>query len=190
MIKRSLVFVTSNPHKSIEVANALRPYDISVKHHNVDIPEIQGDTIEQVVRDKVEQAYKIVKKPVIVDDAGIFFKGYKHFPGIYSRFIISALDFEGIFKLIKSGHKAYFVSYIAYKAAARSRPILFSGRCQGSLVNKIGGKRKNRMLYDNIFIPQGDDRTFAQMTTDEKQQYDHRSKAIKKFARYLSKPSI
>ena len=105
---------------------------------------------------------------------------------MYSRFIFASLDFEGLFKLIEQDQPAYFASFIAYKESAESEPQLFSGRCEGKLTTSIQGDLKPKMPYDNIFIPQGDTRTFAQMSVQEKQQYDHRSKAVRKFIEYLT----
>lgn len=185
MLMRTIVLVTSNPQKAKEIGAALQPFDVKVRRKAIDLPEIQADTLEKVIIDKVEKAYAIVQQPVIVDDAGMFFSGVRHFPGVYSRFVFMSLGFAGLFKLITNQQPAHFASFIAYKKSARSAPQLFSGRCNGKLTTKIQGKLKPKMPYDNFFIPNGDTRTFAQMSIEEKQQYDHRSKAIRKFARYL-----
>lgn len=185
MPKKKLIFITSNPQKAIEVGQALEPYGIHIERRDIDIPEIQTNKLEEVIRDKVNKAYALVKQPVIVDDAGIFFKGYTDFPGVYSRYMFIALGFRGMFKLIEEGQAAYFASFIGYKADANAEPRIFSGRCAGTLTTNIKGKRKKKMPYDNIFIPNGDTRTFSQMSIAEKQQYDHRSKAVRKFAQYL-----
>lgn len=185
-----LIFITSNPQKAIEVAHALQPYGIDIVCKDIDIPEIQSNKLEYVIRDKAEKAFQLVQRPVIVDDAGIFFKGYGHFPGVYSRFIFMALGFRGLFRLIDEGQSAYFASFIGYKAADNTPVHIFQGRCTGTLTTRIRGKRKKKMPYDNIFIPDGDTRTFSQMSITEKQQYDHRSKAVAKFARYLQTQSV
>lgn len=181
-----IVLVTSNPQKAKEIAFALRPYQIRVRRRAVDIREIQADALETVIKNKVEQAYALVRRPVIVDDAGMFFVGYRHFPGVYSRFVFMSLGFAGLFKLIQPGQLAYFASFIAYKASASEPARLFSGRCRGKLTKHIKGQLKRKMPYDNFFIPNGDTRTFAQMTVEDKQKYDHRSQAIRKFARFLT----
>lgn len=182
-----IILVTSNHQKAKEIQSAVKPYAIQIRRRAFDIPEIQADSLETVITHKVEYAYRLVRRPVIVDDAGIFFEGYKHFPGVYSRFMFMNLGFPGLFKLIQSNQSAYFASFIAYKGSAQDPPHLFSGRCRGKLTTRIRGTLKPKMPYDNIFIPNGDTRTFAQMTVDDKQRYDHRSKAIRKFARFLTK---
>lgn len=184
MSQRSVVLLTSNAQKAIEIGEALRPYDIKVIAKNIEVDEIQSTDIAEVVRDKVEKAYAIVKQPVIVDDTGIFFVGYNKFPGVLSRYAFMTLGFPGLFRLILPGQRAYFCSYIALKTSAKAKPVLFKGICRGRLIRELRGKRKKKMPYDNIFIPDGDTKTFSQLGVAGKQKYDHRSKAVRLFARY------
>jgi XTP/dITP diphosphohydrolase len=184
---KEIIVVTSNPQKALEINQALEKFGITAVRYNADLIEIQGLRIEDIIKYKVEQAYALVKKPVIVDDTGIFFAGFNHFPGAYCRYMFMALGFNGLFKLITLGQKAYFSSFIAYKASANSPVKLFNGKCHGTLITELRGQRKAKMPYDNIFIPKGDTRTFSQMSVADKQQYDHRSKAVRKLAHYLAK---
>lgn len=190
MKEQSLYVVTSNPQKAKEIKAALDVYNISVRLSTVDIPEIKDLSIERVVIDKAEKAYAHLRRPVLVDDTGIFFVGYQQFPGAYSKFAFQALGFKGLFRLVKPGQRAYFCSYIAYKYSAKVPPVLFRGFCRGQLITQLRGRRKKKMPYDNIFIPDGDTLTFSQMTIADKQRYDHRSKAVRQFARYYLKQRI
>lgn len=180
----SVTLVTSNHQKAYEIGEASRPYGITIKPRAIELDEIQALDIATVVTHKVEQAYALVQRPVLVDDTGIFFVGYNHFPGIFSRYAFLSLGFPGLFKLISTGQRAYFCSYIAFKVSAKAKPLLFKGVCHGRLIRSLRGQRKPKMPYDNIFIPDGDTKTFAQLGVVGKQRYDHRSKAVRKFARY------
>lgn len=185
-----LFVVTSNPQKAKEIKAALQGYGISIRTSAFDIPEIKDLSIERVVIDKAEKAFVHLRRPVLVDDTGIFFVGYQHFPGAYSKFAFQALGFKGLFRLFKPKQRAYFCSYIAYKYSAKVPPVLFRGFCRGRMITQLRGQRKKKMPYDNIFIPDGDTLTFSQMTIVGKQQYDHRSKAVRQFARYYLKQSV
>ena len=180
-----IYLVTSNISKYQEIKKALQKHDIKVKRINIDIPEIKSLNSEAVVTDKAFKAFKIVKKPVFVDDTGIFFKGYKDFPGMLSRFIFLTLGYTGIFKLIVNNHPAYFKSSVAYMDSNLKNPSVFTGFCHGKLIKKIKGARRQRMPYDNFFIPAGEKKTFAQLGIEGKQKHDHRSKAVNKLAKYL-----
>lgn len=182
--KHSVILVTGNQQKAFEIKRAVAQYGITVSHRSFDIPEIQAQTLEEVITNKVEQAYARIKRPVVVDDTGIFFQGYRHFPGVYCRFVFMNLGFKGLLKLMYPGQKAYFSSFLAFKGSAKEAPVLFNGKCFGTLTTTIRGVVKQKMPYDTIFIPKGDTRTFAEMGIEDKQRYDHRSKAVKKFAQY------
>lgn len=180
-----ITLVTSNHQKAFEIAHALRPYGIRIQTKAVELDELQSIDMARVVVDKAEQAYQAVRGPVLVDDTGIFFVGYHQFPGVLSRYAYMTLGFPGLFKLIQSGQRAYFCSYLAYKASARAKPVVFKGVCRGRLIRSVRGKRKTKMPYDNIFIPDSETKTFAQLGVTGKQRYDHRSKAVRKLATYL-----
>jgi len=183
----TIYLITSNISKYQEIKKVLANFSIKLKRIDIDLPEIKSLAPRQVVIDKVNKAYKIVKKPVIVDDTSLFFSGYNQFPGTISRFIFMTLGFSGIFKLIKNNHSAYFESYIAYLDKKSAVPHIFTGKCQGKLIKKILGKKRTKMPYDNIFIPLGETKTFAQLGVAMKQKYDHRTKAVIKLAKYLTK---
>lgn len=180
-----IYLVTSNASKYQEIKKILLRYDIIVKRKNIDLPEIKSLDPKEVTIDKAKKAFKIIKQPVFVDDTGIFFSNYKKFPGAISRFVFSTLGYKGIFRLIDNNQKAYFQTYIAYLDGKLKQPKIFIGTCRGKLIRKVAGRKRKKMPYDNIFIPDGEKRTFAELGMVGKQKYDHRSKAIKKLASFL-----
>lgn len=182
-----ITLITSNQQKAQEIKAALRNYNIVLRHQTIDIPEIKDLSIETVVRAKADLAFAQLRCPILVDDTGIFFNAYKNFPGAYAKFAYKTLGFKGLFRLIQPGARAFFCSYLAYKSSVSAPVQVFRGICRGRLIRQLRGKRKAKMPYDNIFIPDGDQLTFAQMSIAEKQCYDHRSKAVRQFARYYMK---
>lgn len=182
-----LYLITSNPSKYQEIKKVLSSSHIKVKRLDIDIPEIKSLDPQTVITDKIQKAFAIIKKPVMVDDTGIFFHGYKNFPGTISRFVFLTLGFKGIFKLITHHQPAVLKSYVGYLDKTLKKPKIFIGICRGKLIKKIKGPRRTKMPYDNIFIPDGEQKTFAEMGISGKQKYDHRSKAVRKLAKYLIK---
>lgn len=187
MSRAPLCLVTSNPQKAKEIQVALRQFGIDLAVSPMDIPEIKDLDLRQVVCAKADQAFTRLQRPVLVDDTGIFFVGYQNFPGAYSKFAFRALGWPGLFRLFRHHQRAYFCSYLALKERANQPPKLFRGVCTGRLVSERRGRPKRKMPYDSIFIPDGDTLTFSQMTIAGKQRYDHRSKAVRKLARYYLK---
>ena len=181
-MSKNIYLVTSNSSKYFEIKKTLNQQNISLQRIDFDIPEIKSEKIEEVIIDKTLKAYQKTKKPVITDDTGIFFSEYNNFPGTHSRFAYIGLGYKGIFRLLKNNNRAYFKTYIGYMDSSLKTPKLFSGMCKGRLIKKKLGKIRPKMPYDAIFIPDGSKDTFSQMGVENKQKYDHRSKAIKKFA--------
>lgn len=187
MPEKEICLVTSNPSKFSEITRTLNGSGIRATRVDYDIPEIKSDLIEEVVADKAEKALAYAKKPVIVDDTGIFFTHYNNFPGTHSRFVIMGIGFAGVFRLLKGNDRAYFRTMVAYMAPGIKEPELFSGTCRGRMLTRRRGRMRAKMPYDDIFIPDGADKTFSQMGVANKQKYDHRSKAVKKFAAWYAK---
>ena len=182
-----ITFVTSNKGKLKEVRGILSEFGIEVENVDMDIPEIKSFSQREIVREKARYAIKFLKKPLVVEDTGIYFKTYRNFPGTFSKFVFQSLGLKGILKLLKNEIRdAYFLSMVAYCEPGKE-PLLFEGKCEGIITKKVVGKVDKKLPYDSIFIPKGDKRTFSQMTKEEKARYSHRAKAFRKFAKWWLK---
>ena len=113
----------------------------------------------------------------MVEDAGFFIDQYHGFPGVYSAHVLQSLGLEGILKLMH-GHKergAEFQATIVLQI--ESDRIVSQGSCRGLISEEIRGK--GGFGYDPLFIPEdGDGRTVAELTGDEKKLFSHRGQAI------------
>ncbi len=79
---------------------------IALEHTDLGYPEVQGD-LEDVARYGATYAVKRLKKPVIVEDAGLFIKALKWFPGTYSSYVQDTLGNEGVLKLMSDIEDRY-----------------------------------------------------------------------------------
>ena len=80
--------VTSNSGKVEELSSILEPFGHSASQLNVECPEIQTSSLEEVVDFGLDWlASKNVQTPLIIDDAGVFVEALKNFPGVYSRYV-------------------------------------------------------------------------------------------------------
>ena len=97
---------------------------------------------------------------------------------------MKVLGNEGILKLMENitDRKAVFRSVFAYNHTGE-KPVLFIGESTG--VISFEEKGKNGFGYDPVFIPDGENRTFAEMNTSEKNSFSHRGKSLEKLIKFL-----
>jgi XTP/dITP diphosphohydrolase len=180
-------FVTSNKHKALE-AQAKLGKGFEVRQWDVECPEIQADTLEEVALASARYVIEkhAPKEAFILEDAGLFVDGLKGFPGPYSHYVHDTLDCKGILKLLDGvkgeGRKARFEAVLVYTVPGK-KPALFKGICRGKIAESQAGK--NGFGFDPIFVPDGETRRFAEMMPEEKGKYSHRGLALGAFANYV-----
>lgn len=185
------VFATHNKHKVSEISILLPP---SVKLFTLDdigcleeIPET-GNTLESNALEKAGFIYERYKCNCFADDTGLEVAALNGRPGVYSaRYAGEGKSAEdNIVKLLGemkgiADRSAIFKTVIVL--LLNGKPTLFEGSVKGSIaVEKMGEKGFG---YDPIFIPEGQHRSFAQMTLEEKNRISHRGEAVRKFIQYL-----
>ena len=182
-------FVTSNVHKFLEACSVLFEYKIAAAKLRVEAVEIQDDSLENIAKYSVQDAVKNCGLPVFVEDAGLFVEDLGGFPGSYSKYVYNTVGVKGILKLMKKieNRNAYFMSVIAF-GSPEKQPTCFVGKVKGTIsLQELG---TSGFGYDPIFMPsEGDGRTFAEMTTNEKNVYSHRAEALRKFAEWYCSSS-
>jgi XTP/dITP diphosphohydrolase len=180
----TLTFVTSNRHKFEEAERIAVKHDVELEHRDVPYIEIQADELEEIARPSAQQASALLRAPCFVEDAGLFIQALKGFPGPYSAYVFETIGNEGVLKLLKgiSDRKAEFQSAVGYCEPGK-KPEVFVGRVEGTIALEAKGDKG--FGFDPIFVPEeGDGRTFAEMSTDEKNKFSHRSRAIERFVKW------
>ncbi|OPY23377.1 MAG: Non-canonical purine NTP pyrophosphatase [Methanobacterium sp. PtaU1.Bin242] len=176
----SITFITGNPHKVKEARGILNNLGITLEHADLGYVEIQGN-LEDVARYGAKYAALRLGKPVIVEDAGMFIKALKWFPGTYSSYVQDTLGNKGILKLMSdvSDRYAEFRSVIGF-CTPKTEPEVFLGTVKG----RIGYEEKGEhgFAYDPLFYPEGYDKSFGELGRKEKNQFSHRRKSLEKFA--------
>jgi XTP/dITP diphosphohydrolase len=182
-----IYFVTGNKNKFEEAKAILKVKDIEIEQIDYDYTEIQVDDLEEIASYGAKCAFEFLGKPVIVEDSGLFIHALNGFPGPYSSYVHERIGNEGILKLMegKEDRMAMFKSVIAFCEGTRpgNNPITFTGIVHGKIVEEIRGDRG--FGYDPIFTPTN--RTFAEMTTQEKNKISHRWKAFEEFIEYVKR---
>jgi len=180
-----LYFVSGNIHKYLEIQSILKNKvtDVNIIFFKQNITEIQEETIEKIALDKSKSAYDILKKPIIIEDDGLFIKSLNGFPGQYSSYVFRTIGNKGIIKLLKGQkeREAFFTAVIVYNNGLVNK--IFTGQRKGVISTKItsGG-----WGYDPIFIPHKNDITFATLSDiNKKNQFSHRRIALDKLIKWL-----
>lgn len=184
MRNKKIWFGTKNKGKLEEVNAILNPYRITIEHLPMDKVEIQAETLEEVVRYCLENLE--FKKPLVIEDSGLFIESLNGFPGPYSRYVLDTINLPGILKLLKEveNREACFKSVIGFKED--SKVIVFKGCTRGKIAFEERGFFG--FGYDPIFIPDEEpsEKTFGELTLNSKNSFSHRAKSFKNFAEWLT----
>ncbi len=186
-----LVFATNNSNKLHEVQAMLDTIKLTtLKEINCteDIPEssltIKGNAIQ-----KVNYLTQYYSADGFADDTGLEIEALNGEPGVYSaRYAGEDKSAEANMNLVleklkgKSNKKARFVTVIALNL--NREQYLFEGICTGKITLEKRGEKG--FGYDPIFIPDGFNKTFAEMTIEEKASVSHRGKAVRLLIDFLN----
>ncbi len=176
----SITFLTGNKDKLREAQEILKGV-ISIVGKRIDLPELQSVEVKEVVRKKALDAYALLATPVITEDTGFFIgDDFNGFPGALIKHFHTSLADEGICKLA-GGMPAYVQAALAY-CDAQGVHIL-SGRVAGRVAKQPRGS--HGFGWDAIFIPEGSNKTFAEMKGEEKHAFSHRKRVLIKFSQWL-----
>lgn len=188
-----IVFATNNKHKLEEIKDILgKDFEIvslaEIGCHE-DIPET-GLTLEENARQKSTYIVEHYNHDCFADDTGLEVDALNGEPGVYSARYAEGTDHDSEANMCKLLSKMSNVK----DRTARFRTVIsliingvehqFEGRVEGRIATEKHGKEG--FGYDPIFIPEGYDKSFAELGEEVKNQISHRARAVKKLAEYLS----
>jgi XTP/dITP diphosphohydrolase len=188
-----LIFATNNAHKVSEIQKAIPAgYEVqSLKAAgiHVDIPE-PHETLEANASEKSGTILAMTGQNCFSEDTGLEVEALQGAPGVRSaRYAGDAASFADNVQLLlrnmegQANRKARFRTVISLRYQGHEH--LFEGICTGHITTEVKGE--GGFGYDSVFVPDGDTRTFAQMTLEEKNQYSHRAKAVAALFDFLAK---
>lgn len=186
-----ILFATNNAHKLTEVQAVLgdsytlvTPRDCGVTE---EIPETQP-TLEGNALQKARYLYERTGLDCFADDTSLEVEALGGAPGVHSaRYATDGHDFAANNRLLlqnlagEENRRARFRTVVALILGGRE--YLFEGVVEGQIIDRETGHEG--FGYDPLFRPDGYDRTFAQMTTEEKNAVSHRARAVRKLAAFL-----
>jgi XTP/dITP diphosphohydrolase len=176
-----LFFVTGNKGKLQEAEAIL---GMKLQNVSLNIDEIQDFDIENIVRNKAQSAYNLLKKPLIVDDGGVYFDAWNGFPGPMVKFLDKVGGVNLVLKMLKheTNRKIMLRSAIGYHDG--KNVYVFVGEIPAKIAHEPRGT--NGWSWDTIFVPEPGEITMAEMSDEEKNRISHRRKALEKFKAFLS----
>lgn len=188
-----LIFATNNQHKVDEIRAALHGglEILTMKEAgiDIDIPE-PHHTLEENASEKSRVIYQLKNSDCFSEDTGLEVEALNGEPGVKSaRYAGEQRSFDdNIDKLLENlkgveNRTAQFRTVISL--ILNGEEFLFEGICEGKISNERMGEKG--FGYDPIFIPKGSTISFAQMSTEQKNEFSHRRKALDKLIDFLNK---
>ncbi|HBY05968.1 MAG: hypothetical protein UV38_C0002G0280 [candidate division TM6 bacterium GW2011_GWE2_42_60] len=185
----TIYFSTGNAGKFEDVRGFMQHYakHVELKQFSADIPEIQSYDQRAVALAKARSAWDLLQKPVLVDDAGIYFERYDRFPGVLTKYVFKGLGSAGIKRLFEPGDRAYFLLYFVF-CYGPDKYEIFESKRQGILVDQDTFLPVPSLPYDQFFVPTGSSMTYAEMRVKDADLFyteDVRIPAVKCFADWV-----
>lgn len=211
-MKKNIVFITGNEGKRKEVEQILGTDKYNIVNIDLDVPEIQTISVEEVTDAKINSAFELLKENfkeviqkfnekdvkiknineviVICEDTGLYIEDMNNFPGALIKFYLGSLNVDGIAKM-NGGSLAKAETVIG---------VIKYGKIQKSLVGNRTGKIAKKIVskdsfgWDPIFIPdlsetkysEYDGKTYAELKKlDIKNKISQRRKAFDKLKKLL-----
>lgn len=186
-----LIFASSNPHKLTEIRSIMplsfKIISMAEAGLDEDIPET-GKTLAENAALKAEFVFKKLGKTCFADDSGLEVAALNNEPGVYSaRYAGLPVNHQkNISTLLQNlngitDRQARFKTVIALHTSTKVE--FFEGTINGKIALETTGT--NGFGYDPVFIPDGFDKTFAEMTNAEKNSISHRAVAMQKLRAFL-----
>ena len=187
-----IVLGSSNPHKVKEINEIIGDKNIEfILPPNGFDPDETGTTFAENSLIKAKAAWELSHDWSLADDSGLCIDALGGKPGIYSaRYaetpqkrierVLRELEGVGV-----NERTAHFVCHMTLINPAGEVALSCEGICKGSIIKEAKGT--NGFGYDPIFMPEGYDKTIAELPEDEKNRISHRSKALQQVLEYLVK---
>jgi non-canonical purine NTP pyrophosphatase (RdgB/HAM1 family) len=178
---KSLVFITGNLNKADQLAKYL---EYPITHYKVDLEEIQSLDLQEVLRHKVYQAYTVVQRPVLVEDVSLEFTALGKLPGTFIRWFLDELSPEGLCRLL-DGKERTAIARSMFGYFDGTEEQYFEGSLKGVIAEKPIGK--DGYGWDNIFIPEGYEKTRAELNKEDYQTTYLKIRPIQELKTFLEK---
>lgn len=207
---KNIVFITGNEGKRKEAQEILGE-DCEVINLKLDLPEIQSISVEDVMKEKINSAYRLTQENfdvikqkfkeknidinslrdviIICEDTGLCIKNMNEFPGALIKFYYESIGSDGIIKRDANSKSKTICVIGVIKNGKIMKPII--GKRNGKIANKLNGTKG--FGWDQVFIPDlkntdysiHNGKSYAELDEDIKNKISHRSDAFNKLKKIL-----
>lgn len=179
-MKELPLFITGNEFKAREIGRHL---NMELPHAKVEVAEIQSLSLSEVVEYKAREAYKQVNRPVLVEDTALTFTSLNQLPGPLIKWFFESLGNDGLCKILDSYKDRTARAEVRFGLCNGNEVLQFYGTAEGTIADVSRGE--TTFGWDPIFIPKGYDKTWGEMSWEEKDATSMRMIALKKLEVYL-----
>lgn len=152
------VFVTGNAGKAKYFSELI---GLPIEHQNTDVHEIQSLDPIKIAEHKAKEAYRQIKRPVIVEDVSVVINCLGRLPGPFVKWFIEELSLEGLCRLADSDPQRKAVASSVYSYYDGKKMHHFEGSLAGKIAEHPAGKAG--FGWNPIFIPHYSGQTLAEM---------------------------
>ncbi len=177
-----VVFVTGNQHKADYFAQLA---GVVIDHKAVEYHEIQSLDLKEVATEKARAAYKMLKRPVIIEDTALTIHSMGKLPGTYIKWFIEELGFEKLCRLadIDPNRSASCSSLYVYFDGKKH--TYFGGELKGAIADHPRGA--SGFGWNRTFVPEGQNLTLGEMPNETFKKYYLKVKPLDKVGEFIRK---
>lgn len=193
----TVAFVTGNPDKLAEArrlwgAEGEAGVGPTFEGVALELPEIQSLDLREVLRAKGAEAWRRLSRPLVVEETGFEIDAFGGFPGPLVKWMLEAMGAEGMARAaLAMVERTAEREGVAAGAVARcmvlfrdgDREVAGEGVARGTLV--IPGRGEGGFGWDPVFLPEGEVRTYGELSGEEKDRIGHRGKAWRELKKKL-----
>lgn len=176
----NITFITGNPGKMAQVQKYL---SYPIAHQKLDLLELQSLDLKEVVTHKAHEAYKQLYSPVLVEDTSLTFNALGKLPGPLIKWFLTELGTAGLCKILNNYSDRSALAHVCFGLYDGKSLQLFEGQVSGSIA--LVAKGDNDFGWGPVFIPDGETKTWGEMTLEEQVGTSVRKIALQKLDAYL-----
>lgn len=168
---KKIYFVSRNKEKFLEMKGLLESERMELAWYNGEIHELQTENIEKLARHKALSAFKLLKRPVLVEHTALKIEAFYGLPGLHTSYFDSKFKYESIIKFCRheGNFNAEAVSVICYCDGCKF--MFGEGKEVGKIKREFDGEERG-FGWDKIFIPEEDNPEQKTYTELENKKYD------------------